>query len=256
MTWKSQKMKEIETFVTVHNQDILLNCEATNQFGSLSSYKYLFVGYRPVDKLDPSLLAKTVLCREFIPNYEKYPHFYDFTGWNILWKNNLVEAKNVILLQYDMYILTPQIEEITLDFLNSAPGMLGNYWASKPMWLMSQSYEALSLALSAKGYDINQVANMFEDGWPSTQGTAWTTEHFYGFMEWFEPLFEIIKDYVFCGHAAERLANAYAVISGLARHNFPGAINHRFGNTHGTTALWQGQSKFNEGTYGEDMFSS
>lgn len=225
-----------EAYITIHDQDLVLASEASGQFDRLS-HTYLFVGRKPVDRLPVDL--KVIVCREYEPNYEYLPQFYDFTGWYVLARHGLL-ADHAIMLQYDMYIIDPDIEAKVDALLNAAPGMVAfnaGYWG--PNWMLGLPEFEATYRRGLLVHNIHQEHFPSFNEWPSTQGTAWRRETLEAFMAWFEPMFEIFKDHIFAGHLAERTVKAWHVV------NFPeqyllGMIAHNAADIHGTGALMGG----------------
>ena len=89
-----------ETFVFVHDQNIILEYEQNNKFKSLKKYKYVFVGNRDYELVENN--PKVIIAKKYEINLEDYPYFTAFTGWYLLWKNNLITTKFVTLLEYDV----------------------------------------------------------------------------------------------------------------------------------------------------------
>lgn len=239
--------QEVETFIVTHNQDLIEECETQGKYNILKSYKWLFVGNGPIDKLTPEWRERTIVVREYEPNFEHYPHFYDFTAWWVLYKHNLVKSPYMISLQYDMTVLRLGLEEAVLEHLKPNPTMLAFTPAGRYHFVMHDLIPAYNLAMATvNSPDIDSLTPGFET-WPTTQGTAWSTECFYKFMEWFEPLFEALKDDVWCGHIAERMVYVFLANHQLQANYMTGWVQHYSCNVHGTAKLWgQGRIKFND----------
>jgi len=245
-------MGQLQCFVTIHDQDLLLACEAAGQFDAFSKHTYLFVGPRPVDRIPFDV--DVIVARRFHPNKEKMPQFYDFTGWWTLMHHELVEADNVVFLQYDMTVTQPAIERRIVNSLSRDPGMVAftaGYFG--PNWMLTvpgfaQTYRA---GLATRGVNPDDFPPF--NPWPSTQGTAWRTEEFYRYMAWFEPMFDVFAGHVLAGHLAERTVKAWSVLN-HEEHYMPGVIHHQALDAHGTSALMAGKHKVYQeraGTFGK-----
>ncbi len=104
-----------ETFIFVHDQDIVLEFESSNKLSNLYKYKYVFLGNRPIDKI--GYLSNLIIARNYEDNIEQYPLFTSYTGWYCLWKNNLINTKYINLFEYDT-ILNKNIDQfVELDSL-------------------------------------------------------------------------------------------------------------------------------------------
>lgn len=229
-------MKLIETYVTVHDQDLILECEAAGQFDQLSSHTYLFVGPRPVDRVPADV--KIVVARDHVPNIEHWPQLYDFTGWLVLAKHGLIDAKYVMFLQYDMHVNDPHIEVHCVRKLAERPGPVaftaGHHLAGNFMLMLSGFEQLYRQAIGLRGVNMNAWPAFNE--WPTTQGTAWRTDRFTGFMLWVEPMLSLFAPEVWAGHFAERTVKAWASVS-EREHYLPGVITHLTKDCHGTGAL-------------------
>jgi len=78
--------KDRETFIFVHDQDIIIEFEKNNKFSSITNYKYVFLGFG-----DISLLSGTdiiIYAKDLPYNLELYPKMCAYSGWYVLYKNN------------------------------------------------------------------------------------------------------------------------------------------------------------------------
>lgn len=218
-------------YITIHDQDILLDLEGRGVFNGPVPYTYLFVGQKPVDKV--TTLPNLIVCRDFTPNFERYPHFYDFTGWYVLAANKLIQDEEVLFLQYDMTV-APELAGEVSQRLQTSP-LVSLFGATKGMYQLGfQGMEEMMSTVDVTMDDIPEV-------WPTTQGTGWKTAQFYEFMEWFEPLFEILAPYQYCGHLAERALTAYCVKASVEVGYVVGLNGHESKDCHGTCDLLGGR---------------
>ena len=100
-----------ETFICVHDQNIILDYEKNSKFNILKNYRYIFLGDRPTDLIQNN--PKVIIARKYETNLEDYPYFTAFTGWYLLWKNNLITTKYITLLEYDT-LVNENFEQIIL----------------------------------------------------------------------------------------------------------------------------------------------
>lgn len=231
----------IEAYVTVHDQDLLLECERSGQF-DVVSHTYLFVGPRPVDRIPADV--KVVVARDHLPNFEHYPSFYDFTGWYALARHNLIAAEHVILVQYDMKVNDPAVGERCAKLLDAAPGPVaftaGHRLADNWMLLIPGFHATYDRGMARLGVD--QTTWPFFNEWPCTQGTAWRADEFRRFMLWLEPLFDYWHDDLWAGHLMERTVKAWCAHHGIAEQYLGGVITHENRDCHGTCALMGGRT--------------
>ena len=223
-----------ETYITIHDSLLIEKCEEEGHFKHLS-HTYLFVGPREVNVSDN---VKVIVCRDYSPNYEQYPHFYDFTGWFVLANNSIVKTDNVIFLQYDHINVQTNIEDVVNDALKEV-NMVTFYGAPRNMFTLDvpNFYQNQVKALRSCGVVLGELMSATPfDVWPSTQGTAWRTEDFNDFMLWFEPAFEELKDELYAGHLAERMIQPYLMAHMKTFAPIHGMATHQALDCHGTSA--------------------
>lgn len=229
----------IEAYITIHDQDLIIQCEEQGQFRDLS-HTYMFVGPRPVDRIPSDV--KVVVCRDYTPNYEYLPQFYDFTGWFALAHHNLLTSQYGIMVQYDHYVAAPDAAERCLEVLQAGAGVAAfvpgyyNNW-----YLQVEGFEKLLQECSlACGVNLPELeaAQPFNQ-WPSTQGTAWNVDYFKAFMEWVRPMFDLAQGHVLAGHVAERMLNIYTKTTREAAY-LPGLFRHDSRDCHGTSDFMRG----------------
>jgi hypothetical protein len=248
----------IQTFVTVHDQALIEECEADGRFAGLD-WTYLFVGPRSVDRIDRAHVP-VVVAREHADNIEHWPHLYDFTGWWVLANHDLIQTDRVIFLQYDMRPSVPDLEEQVAAALDGPelgplpPELLGATIVKRPapamaaftcghrsannwMLLLDGFEQAFRTGLEAR-YAPMPPAD-FEE-WPSTQGTAWRTADFRRFMAWVRPMLDVWAGNQWAGHLAERSVYAWLRHTGASWASLPGVIHHDHGDCHGTCARMAG----------------
>ena len=227
----------LQTFVTVHDADIVRRCEEEERFGSLGERHYLFVGQRPVANDVPS-----VIPRRLVDNLEHYPHFYDFTGWWALARHRLIVREHVMFLQYDMQVASPTLEADVDALLAEGDGPVaftaGHYDAGNFLLHIGVFEDAYRHGMAAVGADMDTWPKFNE--WPTTQGIAWRTDEFYDYMMWFRPLFDVWRDNVWAGHLAERTVKAWCAERGVEPRYLGGVIVHEAQDCHGTGALMAG----------------
>ena len=199
-----------ETYICVHDQDIVINYENNKKFKSLKNYKYIFLGNRPYNLIEN--FDNVIIANKYEFNLEDYPYFTAFTGWYLLWKNDLVKSKYVTLLEYDT-ILHDNFEQIISKFIYENSEMIGyvpvsvnNYhYIQNPNWV-SEIFSAINTVYKQNIESLlNRVIKQNPKlNWSSTSNVTFKTDIFNQFMTWFDPLIPLIKNSVYCGHAFER----------------------------------------------------
>lgn len=232
----------IETYVTIHDQDLLLECEASDQFAAVS-HTYGFVGPRPVDRVPADV--KMVVARDYVPNHEDMPNYYDFTLWSTLAAHDLIDADQIVCLQYDMRVADVEIGFRCRALLDAAPGPIaftaGHRLADNWMLLIPGFHRTFDAGMARLGVD--QQGWPFFNEWPSTQGMAWRTDEFQAFMMWIEPLFEMWHGDTWAGHLMERTVKAWCAHHGIDEQYLGGVMIHEARDCHGTCALMGGRTE-------------
>lgn len=221
-----------ETFIFVHDQDIVLEFESSNKLSNLYNYKYVFLGNRPTDKIEN--LSNLIIARNYEDNIEQYPLFTSYTGWYCLWKNNLIKTKYVNLFEYDT-ILNGNIDQFHTKFYENDIEMIGyvpfpvrSYeFVLNPNWNES----VIPAIKEIHKFDLvehyNKIVQSSPDSvWSSTSNTTFRKDIFDDYMKWFSPVANKIKDTKTCGHAHERSITYYSyhrkrkfvITKGLLQH--------------------------------------
>jgi hypothetical protein len=91
---------ESQTFIFVHEQNIILDFKNHNKFSNLNNVKYVFLGKNDTDKIES--LNDVIICRNLPNNIEDYPNLTSFSCWYALWKNNMYNSNYINLFEYDV----------------------------------------------------------------------------------------------------------------------------------------------------------
>ena len=199
-----------ETFIFIHDQDLILDFESKKKFSNLYKYTYVFLGQRPIDKL--SDIPNILIARDYKDNLESYPLFTSYTGWYFLWKNNFIKTNYINLLEYDV-ILDKNFDQIHTKFYNEGVEILGyvpfpmNHFqfVTNPEW----NEHILPIIQSKNKVDLKKYFSKIVEKnpkavWSSTSNTTFRSDIFDQYMKWFEPIGDQIKETKTCGHAHER----------------------------------------------------
>jgi hypothetical protein len=236
-------MKTISTFIFAHNQDIILNFKKINKFSELPNLKYVLVGqnsYNLVENIDDVIIAQ-----KFENNIEEYPKFTSFTGWYLLWKNNLINTDYVNLFEYDINIkpninsLFTKIQKSNFDFVGYLPMRL-----QEPCYLIDKVWTESMILSIQKNYLVNMndffknhISKNPNGHWSSTSNSTFSFESFNNYMSWFEKIFEDLKTFEYPGHAHERSISFFYFLNNLKVAIFPNFIEHFQLNSHNTSPL-------------------
>ena len=207
-----------QTFIFVHDQDLIITFEENNKFSNLYNYKYVFLGNRPVDKL--STMDNVIIVRDLEYNIEQYPLFTSYTGWYALWKNNLITTQYINLFEYDV-VLDNNIEQNHAKFYYNNVEMIGYvpFLVSNSQFIQNPNWNHAIIPSIKKHYKIdivNHYVGIMKQNqnalWSSTSNTTFRTDIFNEYMKWFQPIVEDIKETKTCGHAHERSISFFASI--------------------------------------------
>jgi len=236
-------MKTISTFVFAHTQEIILQYKSIQKFHNLPNLKYVLVGKNSFDAIEN--MDDVIVCQKYVNNIEDYKQFTAYTGWYVLWKNNLVETEYVNLFEYDINALD-KIEEVLKSIRKSDFDFIGYL----PMEIKEDCYmgdrrwvDDLIKSIH-KNYDVDMDAFFADyntktpDGiWSSTSNCTFSKEAFDKYMTWFEPIFEDLKTFEFGGHTHERSLSFYYLLKDLKVLIKPNCITHLQINSHNTSPL-------------------
>lgn len=229
-----------ETFICVHDQNIILDYEKNSKFNILKNYRYIFLGDRPTDLIQNN--PKVIIARKYETNLEDYPYFTAFTGWYLLWKNNLITTKYITLLEYDT-LVNENFEQIISKMIYENKPMIGyvpvsvnnyhyidnNDWVEHIFKAINDVYK-LNIQSKLKTL-ISKNPNL---SWSSTSNVTFRNDIFNDFMKWFEPLIPHLKETQTSGHAFERAVSFYYFIKNKEMVLTNGVIKHIQMDSHKT----------------------
>jgi hypothetical protein len=236
-------MKTIETFIFVHDQEIILDFLEKKKFSNFKSLKYVLVGNNPFNKVEN--MENVIIARKYDNNIENYPKLTSFTGWYLLWKNNLVNSEYVNLFEYDI-ICVDQFEKINSDSVNKNYDFIGYFpmSVSDPVYVQMRQYSDFLVSSIKKNTNVDVykiVDEKFKENffttWSSSSNSTWKTEVWEDYMSWFENFLDDIKEGEYCGHMHERSLSFFYFINNLKVHEIPNIMSHFQLNTHGTSPL-------------------
>jgi hypothetical protein len=92
-----------QTFIFVHDQQIVLDYIAADKFRQLPDVKYCFLGHRDVDQIEH--LPNVIIARNLPNNIEHLPNLVAWTGWYAVLHNDLIYADLVNLFEYDVNVV-------------------------------------------------------------------------------------------------------------------------------------------------------
>lgn len=231
---------ESETFIFVHDQKIILDFEEKGKFKNFNNYKYVFLGNRPIDKIES--LNNVIIANKFEKNLENYPLFTAFTGWYLLWKNGLISKKFINLFEYDIIISEnlPQVLNKLVDekweMVGYIPFPANHSQYIRERKLVDKLFEAIKSIYKIDfektlNTSIKSNPNML---WSSTSNITMESKIFDEFMKWFDPMIDFMKEDTYCGHSFERAISFFYLLKGKKVALTRGLIQHLQMNSHET----------------------
>jgi hypothetical protein len=221
-----------QTFIFIHDQEILINYLNIGKFKSLPNLKFVFVGNGNTDKIEN--LENVIISKNLEGNIEQYPKFTSFTGWYSLWKNNLIDADYINLFEYDINLVSnfkeiqDEVFKKNFDFIGYIPFPMNNFHYVKNNDWIKDIIPAIKKHYSV---DINSIVtkklvlNPFEV-WSSTSNSTFSKNSFNEYMTWFEKLIDDLKDGTTCGHAHERSISFYYLTHNKNVKIIPKVLTH------------------------------
>lgn len=238
MDKRTFKLNEIETFIFIHDQDLLLELINSNKFSQFKNLTWVFLGIRNTEKIKN--LNNVIIVNELDVNIEQYPKFTSFTGWYALCKNNLIKSDVVNLFEYDIIV---NKGTYTNEFDFSETKYIGYFpiSISDPVFINMEMY-SLPLINSIKNktnIDIKHIINSLPKNhlWSSSSNSTWKVDVLKNYIKWFELYIDDIKDDKYCGHMFERSISFYHFINEIKHHLTIGYMEHLQINSHGTSPL-------------------
>ena len=240
----------IQTFIFVHDQEIILDFLKKNRFLDFENLTYVLVGKKSFDKVEN--FSNVIIAQKYEDNLEDYPNLTSYTGWYILWKNNLINSDYVNLFEYDINYVKDFTKK-NIDLIQRNHDFIGYFpmSVSDPVYIkMSQFSDDLVNQIKLKTNVeiekmINEIwKNNFFATWSSSSNSTWKTESWKKYMDWFYQFLDVVKLSKFSGHMHERSLSFFYRIYNLNVLDTNNLMIHLQLNTHGTSPL--PQNRFNQ----------
>ena len=242
----------METFVFLHEQQILIDFKKTGKFENIDNLKFVFLGNNPYDQIEN--LEDVIIARNYSDNIEEWnKNLLAYSGWYLLWKNNLINSNFVNLLEYDI-LIDPNFSSIVKENIKTTTKYIGYVpLITSDYWFLSDPPICVPLLGSIKKhYDIDFIQYMSERPVTTvnvTTNQSMSIDTFNSFMKWMEPILEDIKEEKFAGHMPERSFPLFCLYNNLEGILLSDILKHYQMNTHMT----HGDSKLYMGTNYDDL---
>ena len=227
-----------QTFIFVHDQEIILDYLNVNKFNILDNLTYIFVGSGDTSKIENK--SNVIICRNLPINIEEYPKLTSFTGWYAIWKNNLYNSDFIDLFEYDIN-LSDSFNEVFNENVDSKTDIIGyipfNPHDGRFLKYAPWSFELLNSIKRVYNIDtlseINILSNMFECS--MTSNHTFSKKTFEEYMKWMEPMIDDIKISEKSGHQAERSISVFYILNKIKNIKIlPNILHHFQLNSHRT----------------------
>lgn len=227
----------IQSFIFVHDQNIILDCMNSNKFASLNNLKYVFVGSGSTTLIEDN--PNVIICKNLPFNIEEYPKLTSYTGWYALWKNKLYDADYINLFEYDVELSVNFSNIFTEKFIedNDVIGYI-IYNVHNPSFLGHKEVSEDLVKSIHKNYNID--AYSYVSSFPPDSLCSLTSNHtfskkaFKKYMEWTEPMIEDIKNSPVAGHQIERSIPLFYLLNDVKSILIPDVLSHYQLNSHNT----------------------
>ena len=239
----------IQTFIFVHDQEIILDFIKHKKFNDLTNLKYVFLGDRDISKLNG--IDNVIITRDLEFNMEQYPKLTSYTGWYALWKNNLINSEYINLFEYDIIVekeleskIKETIENENVDVIGYIPFNVHHYNFLKHMPWCEKLVQSLQTI-----YNIN--INSYLSNFPQDKQCSMTSNHtmskksFEMYMEWIDKMIENIRQSNLSGHEVERSISVFYLLKNLNYKILIGSLNHYQFDSHQTQGISQEKFKIN-----------
>jgi hypothetical protein len=202
-----------QTFIFVHDQQIVLDYIEAGKFNDLPDVKYVFLGQQPVDLLDQFVGEKKVVVARNLPdNIEHLPNLVAWTGWYAIARNGLITADIVNLFEYDVNLLGWKQPM-------ASAGYFWHPYADNTWW----NYNGIKTELRRLEVSVSS------DPLPMTSNYTLFADKIYPFINTL-----MASDFDFehdqAGHIIERYCSAYFQFKVTAA----GGLTHLYADSHGT----------------------
>ncbi len=227
-----------ETFIDVHDQDLIIRLEQNKVFRYLTNYRYVFLGNRPTDRIKD--YPNVIIARDYPENIEQYKSLLDFTGQYMLVKNDLIKTDFVSFVQYDSLVL-PDFERKTRNLLAShpdaligyfrfdlaSPGFIGDHFCGGIIESIKHHYGLDVRELTKKA--IQEGSDRFFPGVISFACSKKTLERF---VDWCAPMIDELGKQKMAGHYIERGVKFFCMANGVKNYYLPHVVDHFFASSH------------------------
>ncbi len=227
-----------QIFISVHDQDLILQLEKNRCFRNIKKYKYIFLGKRPIDKLK-KLKNKVIIARDLKNNIEEQKCMFDYTGWYALVKNNLIKEKYVTIVHYDCLLKEGFDETINKTFKEHPDCVI----SFQPHLLtcdyfISEEFASVIIPACKEVYNIDirkivdEAIQRGDKYWPGGGSFACSKEWLEKYVDWVEPMKPLLMQDKMCSHNVERAMKFFDLVHNIQEEYLPDIMEHIFNAAH------------------------
>lgn len=236
----------IQTFIFVHDENIILDFIKYHKFSNLSNLKFVFLGNNQISKIEN--LENVIIARNFQDNIEEFPKLTSYTGWYLIWKNNLVNSDYVNLFEYDVNIIN-NLEDVIFDRIKKNNTEIFGYIPHNVhdvSYIKHFPWSAYLIKSLLEKYNVNILDYISK--FPYDKKCSMTSNHtmskksFEEYMEWVNPLIDYIKQSSLSGHEVERSISVFYLLNNKSHEILSNTLNHFQFDSHKTQGI--GEQKF------------
>lgn len=230
--------EKCETYIFVHDQNIIIDFIKNGKFSEFSNLKYVFLGNREIDKI--SVLENVIISRNLPIQIEEYPNLTSFTGWYSLWKNGLINSEYINLFEYDINLADSFGSKVYRKIMEN-PSIIGYvpFETSNPAFIDNPewSFELIQSISEKYGIDAKKEIKSLPKNYKCsiTSNHTFRNDIFDEYMRWVEPMIDDFKN-VFCsGQQAERSIILFYILNKIKNVEIiPDILYHFRFNSHET----------------------
>ena len=262
INFMKKNQSSLDVFIAVHDQDLILKCEENRLFRNLIDYRYLFLGFRPVDKLC-DIMDKVIVVRDLPHNIEDKKCLYDYTGiWALVHNIHLVNGSHIVFIHYDCFIYENFLKEIKVAikkspdcFISFQPHLLScDYFLTDRFakTTIKACKEVYGIDLIQRNKELMSKGELY---WQGGGSFATSVEITRKYIDWVEPLLpQIIADPM-AAHNIERTVKFFCSENNITEVFLKNVMEHIYNSSHDQEyraadhVLWSQQrfSKYMEG---------
>lgn len=210
---------KIQTFVVVHDQNIILDSLKYKKYEQIDNLNFLFVGSKDTSKIEDR--SDVIISRNLEHNVEQYKDFGSTTAWYSIFKNHLYDYDTdyIITLEYDCLLNDLFYEQLKTflayekecKIIGFIPYPVTHEAFLGPTKFTTGLIDGLKEKYSLEVSDILNSTDLQKNIALCTN-TVFDVKIFELYMNWVMPLVEYVMELPLCGHFIERSLPVFYLI--------------------------------------------